>query len=44
MQDVLLMYAEALNENGKPQQAIPFLNQVRTMSRLEGYPNTDVPD
>ena len=38
--DVLLMYAEALNENGKPQQAIPFLNQVRTRAGLEGYPNT----
>ena len=34
------MYAEALNENGKHQQAIPFLNQVRTRAGLEGYPNT----
>ncbi|MEJ7738345.1 MAG: RagB/SusD family nutrient uptake outer membrane protein [Chitinophagaceae bacterium] len=28
--DVLLMYAEALNENGKTSQAIPYLNQIRT--------------
>lgn len=27
--DVLLMYAEALNETGKPAEALPYLNQVR---------------
>ena len=27
--DVLLMYAEALNETGKPDEALPFLNRVR---------------
>lgn len=28
--DVLLMLAECLNETGKPAEALPFLNQVRT--------------
>lgn len=28
--DVLLMLAEALNETGKPGEALPYLNQVRT--------------
>lgn len=36
--DVILMYAEALNENDKTDLAIPYLNQVRTRSGLEGYP------
>lgn len=36
--DVILMYAEALNENNKTDQAIPYLNQVRTRAGLEGYP------
>jgi len=31
--DVLLMYAEALNENGKPAQALIYLNQVRRRAR-----------
>ncbi len=31
--DVLLMAAEALNENGKPSQALPYLNQVRARAR-----------
>lgn len=35
--DVLLMYAEVLNENGKSNQAIPFINQVRTRAGLTGY-------
>lgn len=35
--DVLLMYAEALNENGKTAQAIPFLNQIRTRAGLTAY-------
>ena len=37
--DVLLMAAEALNENGKPAQALEYLNQVRTRARGE---DTDV--
>ncbi len=32
--DVLLMYAEALNEQGKPADAIPYINQVRTRAKL----------
>jgi starch-binding outer membrane protein, SusD/RagB family len=35
--DVLLMYAEALNENGKTNMALPVLNQVRTRAGLPGY-------
>ncbi len=35
--DVLLMLAEALNENGKMDQAIPYLNQVRERAGLTGY-------
>ncbi|MGI6223560.1 MAG: RagB/SusD family nutrient uptake outer membrane protein [Prevotella sp.] len=31
--DVLLMYAEALNENGKSQEALQYLNQVRQRAR-----------
>ncbi|HMQ47891.1 MAG TPA: RagB/SusD family nutrient uptake outer membrane protein [Saprospiraceae bacterium] len=31
--DVLLMAAEALNENGKPDQALMYLNQVRERAR-----------
>ena len=31
--DVLLMYAEALNENGKPGTALPYLNEVRRRAR-----------
>jgi starch-binding outer membrane protein, SusD/RagB family len=38
--DVLLMYAEALNENGKTKEALPFLNMVRTRAGLQGYPAT----
>ncbi len=32
--DVLLMYAEALNEQGKPGEAIPYILQVRTRAGL----------
>lgn len=35
--DVLLMYAEALNENGKTNEALGYLNQVRDRAGLEGY-------
>lgn len=33
--DVLLMFAEALNENGKTAQALPFLNQIRTRAGID---------
>ncbi len=36
--DVLLMAAEALNQNGKPTQALPYLNMVRARAR-GGNPN-----
>lgn len=32
--DVLLMYAEALNENNKPEQALPYLNMVHERAGL----------
>lgn len=35
--DVLLMYAEALNENNKTSQALTYLNLVRTRAGLTGY-------
>ncbi|MEO5999447.1 MAG: RagB/SusD family nutrient uptake outer membrane protein [Chitinophagaceae bacterium] len=35
--DVLLMYAEALNENGKTQQAIPYINMIRKRAGLPDY-------
>jgi starch-binding outer membrane protein, SusD/RagB family len=35
--DVLLMYAEALNENGKTNEALEYLNQVRTRAGLQPY-------
>lgn len=37
--DVLLMYAEALNENGKTSEALEYLNQVRTRAGLQGFSN-----
>lgn len=37
--DVLLMYAEALNENGKTEEALTYLNQVRSRAGLTGYSN-----
>ena len=37
--DVLLMYAEALNENGKTNEALNFLKMVRSRAGLEGYVN-----
>lgn len=38
--DVLLMYAEALNENGKTAQAIGYLNQVHKRAGFQEYPTT----
>lgn len=35
--DVLLMYAEALNENGKTDIALTYLNQVRTRAKMPAY-------
>lgn len=35
--DILLMLAEALNENGKTPEALTYLNQVRTRAGLAGY-------
>ena len=32
--DVLLMYAEVLNEQGKTTEALPYINMVRTRSKL----------
>jgi hypothetical protein len=36
--DVLLMYAEALNENGKTAQAYQYINQVRNRAGIEDLP------
>lgn len=35
--DVLLMLAEAMNENNKTTEALGYLNQVRTRAGLSGY-------
>ncbi|PKQ45398.1 RagB/SusD family nutrient uptake outer membrane protein [Confluentibacter flavum] len=35
--DVLLMYAEALNENGKTTESLDYLNLVRSRAGLNGY-------
>lgn len=35
--DILLMYAEALNENGKTPQAVPYLNQIRSRAGMNEY-------
>ena len=35
--DVLLMYAEALNENGKTDAALTVLNQVRTRAKMPAF-------
>ena len=48
--DILLMMAEALNEQGKSGEAVPYVNMVRTRAResylydplLPGYP--DIPN
>lgn len=36
--DALLMYAEALNENGKTGQAYPYINQVRNRAGIGDLP------
>lgn len=40
--DILLLAAEAINENGKPADALPYLNQVRRRAR--GSNNFILPD
>ncbi len=40
--DVLLMAAEVLNENNKPAEALPYLNEVR--ARARGGNNSILPD
>ena len=35
--DVLLMLAEAMNENSKTATALTYLNQVRTRARMPAY-------
>lgn len=42
--DVLLMLAECLNETGKPGEALPFLNQVRTRAFGAGNGQITVTD
>jgi tetratricopeptide (TPR) repeat protein len=42
--DVLLMYAEALNENGKTAEALNNLNKVRTRAKVKGYSNLSKDD
>ena len=37
--DVLLMYAEALNENGKTAQAYPYINEVRNRAGIGDLPD-----
>ena len=39
--DVLLLYAEALNEVGEPTQALTYLNQVRERARLSNPKDPD---
>jgi starch-binding outer membrane protein, SusD/RagB family len=41
--DVLLMHAEALNENGRTAEALPFLNRVRQRARGNNTPDV-LPD
>lgn len=44
--DVLLMYAEALNEQGyvSDGEAFTYLNQIRVRAGLQGFTSTDLPD
>ena len=37
--DVLLMYAEALNENGKTAEALIYLNMIRSRAKVPQYSN-----
>ncbi|PZX49823.1 RagB/SusD family nutrient uptake outer membrane protein [Algoriphagus chordae] len=40
--DVLLLYAEALNENGKTSMALEYLNRIRERAGLETYEASDI--
>lgn len=42
--DVLLMYAEALNENGKTTQALSYLNMIRSRAGISQYTNLSQSD
>ena len=42
--DVLLMLAEALNENGKTAEALGYLNMVRTRAGIPAYANLTADD
>ncbi|RQP17491.1 MAG: RagB/SusD family nutrient uptake outer membrane protein [Parapedobacter sp.] len=42
--DVLLMLAEALNENGKTEEALIHLNRVRVRAGVPSYSNTEQAD
>ena len=42
--DVLLMYAEALNEQGQSAQAVPYVNQVRRRAQLADYAGPVTPE
>ncbi|HEY0176649.1 MAG TPA: RagB/SusD family nutrient uptake outer membrane protein, partial [Pedobacter sp.] len=42
--DVLLMYAEALNESGYSADAFQYLNAVRSRANAKVYLTTDLPD
>jgi hypothetical protein len=41
--DVLLMYAEALNETDGPAAALPFINLVRRRAKVPDYPTAAFP-
>lgn len=38
--EILLGYAEALNEQGYPERAVPYINQVRDRAGVKGLPLT----
>ncbi|MBC7922211.1 MAG: RagB/SusD family nutrient uptake outer membrane protein [Ferruginibacter sp.] len=42
--DVLLMYAEALNETGRPAEALPFLNRIRVRAALAAKASLTQPE
>ena len=39
--DIILMHAEALNENGKSSEALGFLNQIRSRANMDEYSTTN---
>ena len=42
--DILLMYAEALGEQDRIAEALPYLNRTRTRAGLAGLTSAEVPD